>query len=119
MKVIDTEIFNFQKLKKPVCCILLDCTYLELIRKDGKISRPNVSNQKVKGNRKNSKRKETLSLIIGVTKPNGEFLEVKASINMIAPIDAKGSLSIYPPDINLVPPNSEIELLRYDIFPVK
>ena len=118
MKVIDAEMLNFRGLKKPICCAILDCTYLQLIREDGKIRRPNVSNKKVKGNKKNPKRIENLCLIIGVTKPTGEFSEVRASINMVSPLDAKGSLSIYPPDVNLVPPNSEIELLRYDIFPV-
>ena len=119
MKIIDTEIFNFHKLKSPVCCILLDCTYLELIREDGKIPRPNISNKRVEGNKKNPKCKERMCLIIGVTKPDGEFSEVKASIIMVNPLDAIGSLSIYPPDVNLVPPNSKIELLRYEIFPVK
>lgn len=118
MQIIDVEIFNLRVNKKPICCAVLDCTYLELIKLEAKIPRPKFSKKMIKGNKKNSQMKETSCLIIGVTKPNGEFSEVKASINMLHPLDAKGSLTIYPPDLTLVPVNSEIELLRYDIFPV-
>jgi hypothetical protein len=116
MKVISVEIFNLSVSKKTICCAVLDCTYLELIRLDAKIPRLPISNKKIKGNKKNSHRKETSFLIIEVTKSNGEVSEVKASINMLSPLDAKGSLTIYPPDLTLVQVNSKIELLRYDIF---
>jgi hypothetical protein len=116
MKVIGVEIFNLSVSKNTICCAVLDCTYLELIRLDAKIPRLPISNKKIKGNKKNSQRKETSFLIIGVTKPDGAFLEVRATIDMLSPLDAKGSLTIYPPDLTLVQVNSKIELLRYDIF---
>jgi hypothetical protein len=119
MKIIDSDLFNLRGFKSPICNVVLDCTYLELIKEDAKILRPKVSNEKIKGNKRHPKRKERLVLIIGVTNPNGEFSEVQASIPFMNPLDASGILTIYPPDITLVPKESKIELLRYEAVPVK
>lgn len=105
MKVVDVSLFNFKEIETIVCCVLLDCTYVELLKEEAKIW---------KSEPENTIKKKEKSLIIGITKPDDSFSELCASINRVNPVTAKASLLISPSDINLIPTNSEIKLLRYE-----